>query len=200
MQLCLETGTRGAIKTAFIRGWEGSFESLASLLHRHHHPVLLPLVFFPPILTEMLQGFSGLSVWLQELGVKCLLSMQFYKTQAMEYWESFEWIRFWELSCCCVAGETWRDERPEEETENLFQNQPADFTDWCSKRKMVTIKINKQVKLQLCGWEHQFSRLLLILFCSGKPCSLCHEWFLKTSCTGTHYVLPALPLERSSSS
>lgn len=87
MQPCLETGTRGAIKTAFIRGWEGSSESLASLLHRHHHPVLLPLVFFPPILTEMLQGFSGLSVWLQELGVKCLLSMQFYKTQGKQVWQ-----------------------------------------------------------------------------------------------------------------
>lgn len=87
MQPCLEIGTRGAIKTAFIRGWEGSFESLASLLHRHHHPVLLPLVFFPPILTEMLQGFSGLSVWLQELGVKCLLSMQFYKTQGKQVWQ-----------------------------------------------------------------------------------------------------------------
>lgn len=116
------------------------------------------------------------------------------------YWVAVKHPFCQKLSCSCVAGETWREERPEEETENLFQNQPADFTDWCSKRKMITIKINKQVKLQLCGWEPQFSRLLLILFCSGKPCSLCHEWFLKTSCTGTHYVLPALPLERSSSS
>lgn len=92
-QPCLETGTWGAIKPAFIGGWEESSESVVSLLHQHHHPVLLPLIFFPPILIEMLQGFSGLSVWLQELGVKCLLSMQFYKTRGKQVWQV--WLSYY---------------------------------------------------------------------------------------------------------